>query len=73
MQASIHRTYYGTVLDSVLQPWMPAVEFLEVCYSILGLSLVVGLFSCSSYGLAERVDCLISGVWSVVAYPPWLG
>ena len=73
MQASICHTYYGTLPDFVLWPLMPAAEFLEVRYSILGLGLVVGLVNCDSYGLAEHVDCLVRGVWSDVAYPPWFG
>ena len=55
----MRRTYYGTLPDFVLWPLMPAVEFLEVCYSIFGLGLDVGLFSCNFYGLAERVDGLV--------------
>ena len=66
-------TYYGTLPAFVLRPLLPAVEFLEVRYSIFGLGLVVGLFSCNSCGLSEHVDCLVRGVRSDVAYPPWLG
>ena len=73
MQVSIRRTYYGMLPDFVPRSLMPAVEFLEVHYSIPGLGLVVGLVSCISYGLAERVDCLVRGIRSDVAYLPWLG
>ena len=73
MQTSMRRSYYGTLPAFILRPLMPAVEFLEVGYSMFGLDLVVGLFYCNSCGLAERADCLVRGARSGVAYPPWLG
>ena len=62
MRASIRRTHYGTVPNSVPLLWEPALELLEVRVSILRLSWVAGVVYNGTYGAAERVACLVSGV-----------
>ena len=61
------------LLAFVLRSPMPAVEFLGVRYSLLGLSWIVGLVFCNSYGLAEHVTRLVQDVKPDIAHLPWLG